>query len=259
MLPAVVKDGSDSDCAVAHASERIVIHRDFTLAENLGRGEPALLHGFGHGRRLRPARNKNEDSLGTDVLRALHEGRKVGAGNRHTYRTNDLAARILESFGEPGFGIDPRPVIGHHGIDLADAELVSPLPERVFELRNGERCADDIRRLGGDDGGGCIHDHHEFLCFRRNVARPEGFRCQHEAGQNVDLVAHDKFLCQTLGNVRVRTTGVFADDLDLLSGDGVAVLLDVKLDGIVHLRRSVGELTRIRHDQADLDGLLRVR
>jgi hypothetical protein len=44
-------------------------------------------------------------------------------------------------------------------------------------------------------------------------------------------------------------------DLDVLS---LAINL-LLLDGIVHLRRGVGELIRIGHDQADLDGLLRVR
>src|SRR5262249_20867277 len=46
--------------------------------------------------------------------------------------------------------------------------------------------------------------------------------------------------------------------LDLLAGDRVAMLLDVELDGIVHLRRGVGELARERHDQADLDGALSI-
>jgi hypothetical protein len=35
------------------------------------------------------------------------------------------------------------------------------------------------------------------------------------------------------------------------------MLLHVELDGVVHLRRRVGELPGIRHDQADLHGLLR--
>ena len=114
-------------------------------------------------------------------------------------------------------------------------------------------------RLGGDDGGRRIHHHHELLGFGGNVSRAERFRRQREAGEDINLVAHDELLRQPLGDIRVRSARVLADEFDLLSGNGVAVLLDVKLDGIVHLRRGVGELTRIGHDQSDLDGLLRVR
>ena len=73
------------------------------------------------------------------------------------------------------------------------------------------------------------------------------------------LIAHDQFLRETLGNVGIRAPGVFADDFDLLAGNCVAMLFDIKLDGIVHLRRGISELARIGHDQSDLDGLLRVR
>ena len=108
-------------------------------------------------------------------------------------------------------------------------------------------------------GGGRIHHHHEFFRFRRHVARAQRFRRQCEAGKDIDLIAHDQLLRQTLGNVRIRTARILADDLDLLAGNGVAMLFDVELDGVVHLRRGVGELARVGHDQSDLDGLLRVR
>ena len=41
-----------------------------------------------------------------------------------------------------------------------------------------------------------------------------------------------------------RAAGVLADDLDLLAGDGVAVLLHVGLDAVVDLDAGIGELAR---------------
>ena len=52
---------------------------------------------------------------------------------------------------------------------------------------------------------------------------------------------------------------VSADDLDLLAGDGVAVLLHVGLDAVVELDAGVGELAGQHVDQPDLDGALRAR
>jgi len=52
---------------------------------------------------------------------------------------------------------------------------------------------------------------------------------------------------------------VLEDDLDLPAGDGVALLLHVQLDGIVDLLAGRGLATGHRHDQADLDGFLRLR
>jgi hypothetical protein len=49
-------------------------------------------------------------------------------------------------------------------------------------------------------------------------------------------------LRESLGDVRIRAAGVFADDLDILAGDAVALLLHIKLDAVVDLRRGVGEL-----------------
>src|SRR5206468_8416483 len=56
-----------------------------------------------------------------------------------------------------------------------------------------------------------------------------------------------------------RSTRVLANDLDLLAGHGIAVLLEVELDGVVHLRRRVGELAGVRHDEPDLDRRLSER
>ena len=98
-----------------------------------------------------------------------------------------------------------------------------------------------------------------FLASAETSAGRERVRGQREAREDVDLVAHDQFLREALGDVRRDAAGVLADDLDLLAGDGVAVLLHVELDAVVDLRRGVGELARIGQDDADLDGALRVR
>ena len=99
---------------------------------------------------------------------------------------------------------------------------------------------------------------HELLGFVGDAGGAERFGRQREAGEDVDLVAHDQFLRQALGDVRIRAAGVLADDLDLLAGDGVAVLLHVELDAVVDLRAGVGELAGIGSDDADLDGVLGV-
>ena len=119
VLPSVVKHGSDTDRAVTHAPECVVVHRYFTLAEDLARGNATLLHCLGHRRGLRPAGDENEDGLRIEILRALHEGREVGAGDRHAHRADDFAAGIFESFDEPGFGVDSGAVVRDHGVDLA--------------------------------------------------------------------------------------------------------------------------------------------
>ena len=96
-----------------------------------------------------------------------------------------------------------------------------------------------------------------FLASAETPARAERFRRQREACQNVDVVTHDQLLRQTLGDIGIGPAGILADDLDLLAGDGVAVLLHVELDAVVDLRGSVGELAGIGADHADLDGVLR--
>ena len=58
------------------------------------------------------------------------------------------------------------------------------------------------------------------------------------------LVAHDQFLREPLGDVGRDAAGILADDLDLLAGDRVAVLLHVELDAVVDLRAGIGELAR---------------
>ncbi len=150
-----------------------------------------------------------------------------------------------------------RRVVGDHGVNLADSVLERPGPELLAVLRQGHRHPRQIRRLGGDDRSRRIHHHHEFLGLRGQVGNGKRLRGDDEPRQNIDVVAHDEFLREALGGIR-RSPGVAADDLDLPASHGVAVLLHVKLDAIVHLRRRIGELARIGHDQADLDGLLSV-
>ena len=56
----------------------------------------------------------------------------------------------------------------------------------------------------------------------------------------------DQLLRQALGDRRIDAADVLGDDLDLLAGDGVAVLLHVELDAVVDLHAGVGELARQR-------------
>jgi len=114
-------------------------------------------------------------------------------------------------------------------------------------------------RLGRDDRGRGIHHHHELLGLLGDIAGGKGIRRQHEAGQNVDLVAHYQFLREALGGIRRDATDILADEFELLAGDGVAVLLHIELDGVVELVAGIGELARIRQNQTDLDRVLRAR
>lgn len=70
------------------------------------------------------------------------------------------------------------------------------------------------------------------------------------------MIVDEHLLRQALGLVG-RAGCIFAYQFDLLAGDNVAMLLHVELDTVIHLRGRIGELTRIGHQQADLDGVLR--
>src|SRR5258708_39116423 len=69
------------------------------------------------------------------------------------------------------------------------------------------------------------------------------------------MVAHDRLLRQALGDGGGDAAGVLADEFDLLTGDGVAMLLHIELDGVVHLHGGVGELAGIAQDERDLDSV----
>ena len=97
-----------------------------------------------------------------------------------------------------------------------------------------------------------------FFASADTSAGGQRIRREREAGEDVGVIAHDQFLREPLGDVGRNAADIFADEFDLLAGDGVAVLLHVELDGVVHLRGGVGELAGIRDDDADLDGVLRI-
>ena len=63
---------------------------------------------------------------------------------------------------------------------------------------------------------------------------------------------------EPFGDIGGNAAGILADEFEFLAGDRIAVLLDVKLDRIVHLRGGIGELTGIGNDKPDLDGVLGV-
>ncbi len=89
-------------------------------------------------------------------------------------------------------------------------------------------------------------------CERRGRERG---RRHAEAGDEIDLVVDDQLLRGGLGLVRNRGV-VLEDDLDLLAGDGVALLLHVELDRVLDLLAGRGLAAGHRQDQADLDGVL---
>jgi hypothetical protein len=131
-----------------------------------------------------------------------------------------------------------------------------PGAQRFADLRQRQRNAHDVGGLLRDDRGRGVHVDHQFFGFVGNAGRAERFRGQREAGQDVDAVTHHQFLRQTLGDIRVRAAGVLPDDLDLLAGDAVTVLLHVELDAVIDLRRGVGELAGVGADDADFDRTL---
>ena len=98
-----------------------------------------------------------------------------------------------------------------------------------------------------------------FLPCSDTSPAAKAFWRQREAGQEVDLVAHDELGGQTLGDVGRDAADVLAHELELLAGDRIAVLGDVELDAVVELVAGVGELARIGQDDADLDRALGVR
>ena len=251
---------NDPKRGVAHLLDRRVVG-ELTRSQDLhlGRIEPAFGDRLAERGGLRAGGNEHENRFRVQVLGALHIGREVGIGDRHAHRADDLAAGGLERAMKSAFGIMTRAIVRHHRVGLLDAALGRPGPERFRNHRKRQRDADAILGFGSDDRGRGIHDHHHLLRFFGDIACRERVRRQHEARQDVDLVADDEFLRQTLGDVRRDATDILADDFDLLARDRVAVLLHVKLDAVVDLVRRVGELARIGQDDADLHAALRIR
>ena len=139
--------------------------------------------------------------------------------------------------------------------------LAAQAPSVPIGLRQRRRRAHEIGRARRDDGGRRIHDHHRLLRLGPDVGRGQRLGRERKSSNDVDLVAHDQFLGETLGHIRrgAASPRILADQLDLLAGNRIAMLLHVELDGVVHHGGDIGELTRIGHDQADLHRVLGMR
>ena len=98
-----------------------------------------------------------------------------------------------------------------------------------------------------------------FLACAETSAAASAFGVSRNPARMSTPVAHDQLLRQPLGDVGRRAADIAADDLDLLAGNGVAVLLHVGLDAVVELDAGIGELARQHVDQSDLDRALRLR
>src|SRR5206468_2183439 len=260
VIVVVVIHRNDADGGVAHALARLVFGQ-LAHAEHFRRlrVDAALGERLADRGRLHAARYEDEDGRRVHVPGALDERREIRIGHREAYRAHHLPARILEAALEALLGVMARTVVRYHRVDLLDAVLARPRAERFGQLRHGRRRAHHVRRFRRDDGRRRVHDHHELLRFRGHVGGGKGVGRQDESGQDVHLIPHDQLLSQAFGDVRGDATRVLANDLDLLAGHGIAVLLEVELDGVVHLRRRVGELAGVRHDEPDLDRRLSER
>ena len=113
-----------------------------------------------------------------------------------------------------------------------------------------------MRRQVRDPGGGGIHDQGRHLgLLDQRRARDDVGRVD-EAGQQVDVLAHDQLLDRDLGGIAARVLGVTLDQLDrVLAEPGVALLLHVEVHGAVDLLGEPRAAAGIGQDHADLDGL----
>ena len=82
-----------------------------------------------------------------------------------------------------------------------------------------------------------------FLASAETSAAASAFGVR-QAGQDIDVSRVDQFLRQALGDVGGNAADVLADEFKLFAGNHVAVLLDVKLDGVVHLNRRCRRIGR---------------
>ena len=76
-----------------------------------------------------------------------------------------------------------------------------------------------------------------FLAWAETSAAASAFGVRSKPARMSTLSRTTSFLREALGDVRRDAAGVLADELDLLAGDGVAVLLHVELDAVVDLGR----------------------
>ena len=187
------------------------------------------------------------------VARALQERREIRIGERHFQRVENLAAALGEMVGEDlaGFGAG-RPV-GQDRDRFLAAVLDRPVGDDAGLLAERETRAHVIGRAFGDDGCARHHHHGRHLGFGRNRRHRHGARRQAGA-EEIDLVVDDQFLGQPLGIV--GNAAVVPDDqLDLLAGDGVAVLRHVELGAVRDLAADGALHAGHRNDDPDLDGL----
>src|SRR5213078_3534250 len=92
------------------------------------------------------------------------------------------------------------------------------------------------------------------LALGGDRGRRERLGREAESDEEVDVVARDQLLRESLGDLGRRAGGVAAQDLDLLAGDGIAMLLEPGLDAVLDLPTDVGERARERGDETELDG-----
>ena len=70
------------------------------------------------------------------------------------------------------------------------------------------------------------------------------------------MIADDRLLSEPFRGVGKHASRILANELDLLAGDRVAVLLHPKRDAMVDLRPGVGELSGILVNHSDFDRVL---
>ena len=107
----------------------------------------------------------------------------------------------------------------------------------------------------GNPGRGRVQDQGRDLgLLDQRHARDDVGR-EHEAGEQVDLLAHDQFLHGGLGGVAARILGVALDQLDRVRAElGLALERQVEVHAALDLLAEVGAAAGIVQHDADLDG-----
>ena len=243
---------------IAHVVELVVVG-EIARADDLdpGTGQAALGELLGENAGLR-AGEIDEGGIGVEVADALQERRKVRIGQRNADRFDDLAAELGEALLECGLRFGARrPFVDQRDDPLA-AVLGRPLAHDPGRLRQNETGADEIGRRGGGHRG--ARDHDDGRDLRLGDERTIGKHGRRDpAGDDVHLVVDDHLLHEAPRVV--GHAGIIAqDDFDLLAGDHVAVVLEVKSRAGRGLPTGGGE-TGAGHGKAhaDLDHLLRGR
>ena len=177
---------------------------------------------------------------------------------RHPELLDDLAAVVLEGLLEAARDLPSEGVVERDDRDLLIAEhLGRVLAERMHVAAGREARSDQPLgplALGEVVGGVDRVDRRDLLSLdvRHERVRHVG---EDNPGQHVDLVAFDQLPCLRNGDRRLALV-VFEDYLELPAGDLPTGLLPVKLAAIVHVLSRLGDGTRDRRDEADLDRVL---